>query len=400
MTVPRVAVVSDLREERWYAMDLVAEMLLINLRASEANVVEATPVCPEMTRRLTRLPVVGTTAAATTADRIWNRVWDYPRRLRARATDFDLFHVIDHSYAHLVTWLPPGRALVTCHDLDAFRSVLAEAGGSIVERALGRRLLEGMRAARKILAVSAATRNELVATGVASPDQVVIVPNGVHPACSPRSDPVADREAAALLGPISGDAVELLHVGSTIPRKRLDVLLRAVAALRQISPRVRLVQVGGSLTASQRGLAERLELNDHVVVLPFVAPRVLASVYRRATLLLQTSDREGFGLPVAEALSCGTPVVASDLPALREVGGPATTFCRVGDVESWRAAVLALLEERTTWPERRRRRRADGLDWARRFDWRAHARATVEVYRELFSSATAAHADSESRRAS
>ena len=71
-----------------------------------------------------------------------------------------------------------------------------------------------------------------------------------------------------------------------------------------------------------------------MTVLPFVDRRVLAAVYRRVALLLQTSDREGFGLPVAEAMTCGTPVVASDLPALREVGGPAATYCPVGDVDA------------------------------------------------------------------
>ena len=369
-------------------MDLVAEMLLLNLRRPEARLVDATELRPRMARRLTRLPLVGETSTADTADRILNRVWDYPRWLRSRVADFDLFHIIDHSYAHLATRLPAGRSLVTCHDLDAFRGVLPGSdGGSLVERALGRRLLEGMRAARKIVCVSAATRDELVSAAAIPAERVVVVPYGVHPACSPRSEPDADREAASLLGPAGGDRIELLHVGSTIPRKRVDVLLNVVAALRRKDPGVRLIQAGGAFTTSQRRLAGRLGLDGHVTVLPFLSPRVLAAVYRRAALLLQTSDREGFGLPVAEAMACGTPVVASDLPALREVGGPATTYCPVGDVERWTAAAAVLLDERADDPERWRARQAEGIAWARRFDWQAHARATADIYRELLSSA-------------
>src|SRR5262245_44259238 len=101
MRVPRVAVVSDLREERWPAMDLVAEMLVVHLRELGEHQVDATEVRPHMTRRLTRLPGIGATRTAHTADRILNRVWDYPRWLRSQVADYDLFHVIDHSYAHL-----------------------------------------------------------------------------------------------------------------------------------------------------------------------------------------------------------------------------------------------------------------------------------------------------------
>jgi glycosyltransferase involved in cell wall biosynthesis len=382
-----VAVVSDLREERWYAMDLVAEMLLLDLRTPDSRLVNATEVRPRMTRRLTRLPLVGSFALAETADRIVNRYWDYPRLLHSRAGDFDLFHITDHSYAHLVTRLPAGRSLVTCHDLDAFRGALPGShGGSILERALGRRLLEGMRSARKILCVSVATRNELMAAEVVSAERVAVVPNGVHPACSARSEPGADREAASLLGPRCSRRHELLHIGSTIPRKRLDVLLNVVSVLRRKDPGVRLIQAGGALTASQWRLAIKLGLNDHIAVLPFVNQPVLAAIYRRAALLLQTSDREGFGLPVAEAMTCGTPVVASDLPVLREVGGRPTTYCPVGDVERWAAVTAALLEERSSDSGSWRRRQADGIAWAQRFSWQAHARAIREIYRELLSS--------------
>ena len=328
MRLPRVAVVSDLHEEQWHAMDLVAEMLLLNLRSPETRVVDAIEIRPRMRRRLTRLPLLGRTATADTSDRILNRIWDYPRWLRPQAADFDLFHIVDHSYAHLAAGLPRGRSLVTCHDLDAFRGVLpGSEGGSIVGRALGRRLLEGMRAAGKIMCVSTATRDALVASSVVPAERVVVVPNGVHPTCTARPQPEADQEAVALLGPRRADGLELLHVGSTIPRKRLDVLLNVVAALRRMHPTVRLIQLGGTLTVRQRALARDLGVDAHVVQLPFVTPRVLAAIYRRAALVLQPSDREGFGLPVVEAMTCGTPVVASDLAALREVGGPATTYC-------------------------------------------------------------------------
>jgi glycosyltransferase involved in cell wall biosynthesis len=186
-----------------------------------------------------------------------------------------------------------------------------------------------------------------------------------------------------LLGPLDRNRTELLHVGSTIPRKRIDVLLEIFAALRHRNPTVHLVRVGDTFTRNQERLVASLGLAGHITVLRFVDRRVLAAIYRRAVLLLQPSDREGFGLPVAEAMACGTPVVASDLPALREVGGGAATYCPVGDIARWSNSVAELLRERDNDVEAWRVRRAAGTAQARRFNWPEHARRMMDVYREL-----------------
>jgi len=384
MKRPRVAIVADLAEERWHSMDLVAEILMLGLHSPGSRMVDATQIRPSMVRRLTRVPGLRRLPQAETADRIINRVWDYRRAISAHANDFDLFHIVDHSYAHLVTVLPPDRSLVMCHDIDAFAGVLpGTEGQSAVGRLLGERLLAGLVAARKIVCGSHATRDALLASGIIDASRMAVVPYGLHPSCTPRPDPRADEVAFGYLGGSEASSPEILHVGSTIPRKRIDVLLDVVAELRTRYPSVRLIRVGGDFTREQRRRVARLGLAQHITVLPFLERRVLAAVYRRAAVVLQPSDREGFGLPVAEAMACGTPVVASDLKPLREVGGEVASYCPVGDLQTWTTTVSALLEERSADGEAWAVRRAAAIADARRFSALAHARKMLDVYREL-----------------
>ena len=118
----RVGVVCDLREEGWHSMDLVADMLLDTLPSVSGGCIAATRLRPPMIRRWTRLPVVGGGSRAHLGDRLTGRLWDYPRWLRPRRSEFDVFHIVDHSYAHLVRALPAERTIVTCNDTDAFEA--------------------------------------------------------------------------------------------------------------------------------------------------------------------------------------------------------------------------------------------------------------------------------------
>jgi len=383
MTPLRVAIVCDFAEEQWPSMDLVARMLLCFLARDHRDRIEARAIRPRFVRRLSRS---GNLAGPIfNADRFINRFIDYPAVIRTIRDRFDLFHIIDHSYSHLVHELRPGRAVITCHDLDTFRCILDPARERRSEpfRAMVRRIKHGFRKAARICCVSEATRGAVLTHRLMPPDRTVTIPNGVHPAYSREPDAEGGRAADAILGLPYEGAIDLLHVGSAISRKRLDLLLRTFAAVRKAFPAARLVRVGGPFTPAQAALAARLGVADSIVVAPFVGARTLAAIYRRATLLLMPSDAEGFGLPVVEALACGTPVLASDLPAIREVAGEAVEYAPPGNFEAWISAATALLEERMHDPSRWVTRCATGLERARHFSWCEAARRTARLYREL-----------------
>jgi glycosyltransferase involved in cell wall biosynthesis len=373
----RVGVVCDMREEGWHSMDLVADMLLDQLPSVAPDEIIATRLRPPMIRRWTRLPIVGAGGRAQLGDRLTGRLWDYPRWLRPRRGDFDVFHIVDHSYAHLVRALPAERTIVTCNDTDAFEAARG-GGASRLDplRLLAAHVLDGISRASHVACISEATRQDLIATGRVDPSRTSVVYLGAHPSCTPAPDAKADADIDRQLG---ARRFEVLHVSSTIPRKRIDVLLEMFGRFHRNHPDARLVRVGGVLTREQQRLAERLNVTEALVQLPFQERPQLAALYRRASVVVLPSDREGFGLPIVEAMACGTPVIASDIPALREVGGTAAYYAPPGDVSRWVDALEHVRTEQTD-PDARSRRRAACLRTAEKFDWRRYAEQMAALY--------------------
>jgi glycosyltransferase involved in cell wall biosynthesis len=379
-----VGIVADYLEERWPSMDLVAELTALAIERYADGDFAATILRPRLPRvlhgRFGRAK-----ADAPSVDRYLGRYVAYPRWLRQRAPSFRLLHVIDQSYAHLVDHAAGRPVVVTCHDLDAFRSLV----GPERERrpwwfrATMRRIMAGLGRAAHVICDTHAVRDQLLEHGLVASDRLSVVPLPVHPDFTPYHDHAADAEAARLLGPADGAAIDLLHVGINVPRKRVGFLLRMFAALRVRHPTLRLLRVGGRLTYPQLGLCADLGIPfDCVVELPFLERPVLAAVYRRSAALLATSDREGFGWPVVEAMACGTPVVASDLPVFREVGGEAVTYAPLRDLQAWVEAVDRLLYDRRDRRQWRGRREA-ALERAEAFGLESYAHGVAGVYRRV-----------------
>jgi len=381
----KVAVVADYAEEGWASMDLVAEMLAARLTSLHQDVIDARLIRPRFARPLTRFDSLSRSKSVFNAERALNRYLLYPLWLRRQRRKFTLFHIVDHSYSHLTNHLPGDRTIITCHDIDAFRAILTPSRGPrpAIPRAIASRILRGFRRAAMVTCVSRATRDAIVEHGLRSPLTTVVIANGVDAVMSPEPDLVADCEAENILGRRDASAPEIVHVGSTEPRKRIEMLLQIFAGIARKFPNARLIRVGGGLSPEHWRAAGLLGIKDRIVIMPFLERKVLASVYRRAAVVLLPSDAEGFALPLVEGMACGRPVVASDLPVLREVGGDAAFYCPVADVTSWIQTVCALLEGRDDCNLVRAR-----IAWAARFSWDTYSASTVEVYRAVADVAT------------
>ena len=194
-------------------MDLCADMLLHEVRRDAHGPVAAERVCPPFRRRFGCVPWFGRRRAAFNADRLLNRFWDYPRRLRRCARDFDLFHVCDHSYAHLVHALPAGRVGVYCHDLDAFRCLLEPSRELRPAwfRSLARRILNGLQKAAVVFHSTQEVRRQIATLGLLDPARLVYAPYGVSP------EYFLSEDDTPLPTDLRG-CPYLLHVGSCIPQ--------------------------------------------------------------------------------------------------------------------------------------------------------------------------------------
>lgn len=173
----------------------------------------------------------------------------------------------------------------------------------------------------------------------------------------------------------------VLYVGTLEPRKNIPRLLRAFAQVRCAHPEVRLV-MAGQLGWKHRAIwreIESLGLADAVHWLGYVPDADLPALYSLATVFAFPSLYEGFGLPVIEAMACGTPVLTSQDTALAEVAGEAALLIDPLEVEAIAAGLMRLLND----SELRAELQGHGLCRAAEFSWERAAAETVKVYEQL-----------------
>ena len=261
--------------------------------------------------------------------------------------------------------LPPTRravGVVTVHDLAFLRHADTVTAATLRYRTLVPRSIAR---AALVLCPAAATAGDVAAEYGLSPDRVVATPLGV-------SD---EWRTAQPLTPEQRDALGIperyvLFVGTHEPRKRLPDLVAAHRLAREADDTVPPLVLAGPA-----GWGDQVDAPDAIRTGYLDAP-VLRSLVAGATCLAQPSTYEGFGLPLLEALACGTPVVASDLAVHREVTGGHATLVPVADLD---ALAAALVTASRTPPDldATAGRRA----WTEQFTWASCAEQTIDAYR-------------------
>lgn len=275
---------------------------------------------------------------------------------------------------HSTGWtVPPGLGaplVFTCYDLTILSHPRCHTLDNRIHCLTG--IIEAQLAGATFLTISRHSAGELESRLGLEPSQVRVV----YPAPAPefgRRCEEETRERLARRFALEGPYV--LTVGTLEPRKNLAALERAYRGLpEELRRRFPLVAAGGPGWGGGGGAGD----GETARRLGYVGRDELVALYNGAAVFAYPSLAEGFGLPVAEAMACGAPVLTSDLSSLPEVAGGAALLVDPADVDAIRSGLLALLES----PAERERLRGLGLARAAEFSWRRTARRTLELYRE------------------
>ncbi|RME69436.1 MAG: glycosyltransferase family 1 protein, partial [Chloroflexi bacterium] len=227
-----------------------------------------------------------------------------------------------------------------------------------------------------VIAVSEATRQDLIELYGTPAEKISVLYHGVASHFRPQTDPACLHRLRQRYG--LGERPFILSVGTIQPRKNFRRLIQAFARL---DPPYTLVIAGGRGWGESDIFAEavRLGLQDRVHFPGFIADDDLPALYSAAELFVYPSLYEGFGLPALEAMACGTPVVASNRSALPEVVGEAGLLVDPLDV----GAIAGAMAQVLTTPELRQKLSEAGQRRAAQFTWDGVARQLLALYYTL-----------------
>ena len=231
--------------------------------------------------------------------------------------------------ALLVPWLFPDACGAALHRAWRHLPLVAVAQGSDVHRYLQwpmrRRAILALSRRAQIISRSEELRQRLIAAG-AQPNAVITVHNGVDRRCFRPGDSLVERQSLGL----PQESALVLFVGNFLPVKGLDLLLESFALARRSVPGAQLALIGGGpLESALRSRAQALGLVDQVRWLGRLGPAEISQWMRAAHLLCLSSHHEGLPNVILEALSCGCPVLSTDVGGIREVIGPSSVQGRL-----------------------------------------------------------------------
>ena len=300
-------------------------------------------------------------------------LWDqiiFPHR--ARRLKVDLLHQPCFS----APLLYPGKVVVTCHDLI---SMFFPENIPLVSRLFYSKWEPfSYRKAAKIIAISEHTKKDLRAFLQIPEEKIRVIPL----AASSDFRPIKSQKTLKKIQKKYGTGPNyILDVGTLEPRKNLSFLLRAYALAVREGANVNLVITGkkGWYYEGLFKLVDDLNLKNKVIFTGYVSEKDLPALYSGAKAFVFPSLYEGFGLPILEAMACGTPVISSNTSSMPEVIGQAGILISPKDERVWAQNIIKILRDRGLAQTLSQM----GIRQAKKFSWEETAQKTIAVYKEV-----------------
>lgn len=235
-----------------------------------------------------------------------------------------------------------------------------------------------LRMSDRIIAISKATKNDLVRVMGVNPDKIEVIYPGINHGLFNVANANNDDRLAGIRRRFGINGRYILYVGDSEWRKNLR---RCLEALTDIDPEVKLLLVGGraATDAKLHGWIDELGLKERVIITGFIPDADLPVLYGSAEVFLFPSLYEGFGLPIAEAMACGCPVITSAVSSMPEVAGDAGVLVDPLSVSEIKNAVSNIISSE----QLRNDLTIAGIKQSARFSWETAARDTIGIMQEL-----------------
>ena len=299
--------------------------------------------------------------------------WRVPRALLQSVAKSPFLY---HSPYYLMPYRPGAPTVLTHYDLIPLHFPAHVSARARLFYGVTMRL--ALRSAQHIVAISEASRSDLLTTFSVAPARVTTTPL----APDPRFRPQPAVAVNALRSRCALPERFALYVGINKPHKNLVTLIDTYAQLPASSPPLIIAGPWDDRYPEAKQKAAALNLTQRVRFLGLVADADLPTLYAAATFFVFPSRYEGFGLPVLEAMACGTPVACSNLSSLPEIAGNAALLFEPSDVAALSQVLQRLLDDNSLRDDLRAR----GLVQATRFTWERTAAITLNIYREMLHS--------------
>ena len=241
----------------------------------------------------------------TIIDHFVKRLIWYPRMLRKSEDNDTINHIIVQHLSDLAHKLNPDRTIIHLLDIWNFIKYSGIRNSSLVNKLR----LKSLKNCKHIIAISEFTKQEAVEKLGIEEDRITVIKCGVNRKIFHPTEYDDDYDKTE-------DELEILHVGTEGGRKEFMTLLYALREIKKYIKDVTLYRIGKPEYMKE---IKKMGLKSYIVYLDEISDICLNMLYNSVDLFISTSSYEGFGLPIMEALSCGTPVICSDIPVFREI---------------------------------------------------------------------------------